>query len=856
MLPRSITPKLPDGYTRVSYIKSEPVDNVSAYMETDYIPIIGDCVHATFTHENSGHAVIFSAGTDSYQFVLLPARGSEVSWYYAKYFATGDALSFNVTTPLASKWHTIDIDSSGTTRIDDHSPKTSTPTAELDGSQTNLWLFRRRNSGQSNATIKISEFYIYNGDHYKMYMIPCIRNSDNIVGMYDAASNKFYGHAGATPFAAGDICEESRVNQIQALHKSLSMAPHLEQVSNTLAHFKTDISAPLKDCKIHFNPIQDLHGYDHPWIGGTGKNLFNINAIEQNPDDTTATNTTARNFTAGTYCVGTSWSNWLQPNQVLEHSVSDGILSIKNNNVYGVGYVLKVEPETDYTISATSSNGGINAAFYDASGNFISGLSMNLLNTSFATPVDADIVVLTFYNRNEGSDAAAATFSNIQFEKGTAVTAWEPYENICPITGFTDTETYHSGKSLVRFQTADRTTTSYYNGFNGWLLDGYWKIPDRTKTYIYSAYLDNKDGTAEACVKIWFRNKDNDAYEGIVYGTKIQPGEEGWSTLVFGNNDARCYAGFGLDMRPGCIARNGMVELGDTRTEYEPYNGTAIPITFPSVINMLNFTTITANKTLYAEGEEISENGMSLTDYIKVNEGDTYKLTFTSKEGARTRRIWSYNANKEPIEQLASVSWVTVDTVGFIQATIPSGVEYIRICYKTADENIFLEGPESSVIYGGYVDLVTGEVWETHKKISITQTMAHWNTWGNSLVYNTGIMGGSNKRKAGTIVLCDYLTPIGGTVNPQYVTSTDEIRYYGVNTTYPQYLFMANPDHLTIQEWRSWLETTYPNAHISFELETPVLVTTLAPTQLKTLKGINNIWSDANGPIEVKYWTH
>ena len=43
---------------------------------------------------------------------------------------------------------------------------------------------------------------------------------------------------------------------------------------------------------------------------------------------------------------------------------------------------------------------------------------------------------------------------------------------------------------------------------------------------------------------------------------------------------------------------------------------------------------------------------------------------------------------------------------------------------------------------------------------------------------------------------------------------------------------------------------------IVYPLNEPQLITTLTPQQLTTLSGINNIWSNANDQIELKYWTH
>lgn len=45
------------------------------------------------------------------------------------------------------------------------------------------------------------------------------------------------------------------------------------------------------------------------------------------------------------------------------------------------------------------------------------------------------------------------------------------------------------------------------------------------------------------------------------------------------------------------------------------------------------------------------------------------------------------------------------------------------------------------------------------------------------------------------------------------------------------------------------------NANFIYPLGTPNHIPLTIPT-LKTLKGVNNWWSDANGNISVKFWTH
>jgi hypothetical protein len=35
----------------------------------------------------------------------------------------------------------------------------------------------------------------------------------------------------------------------------LQGAPHIANINNSIAHFNTDLAAPIKECKIYFNPV-------------------------------------------------------------------------------------------------------------------------------------------------------------------------------------------------------------------------------------------------------------------------------------------------------------------------------------------------------------------------------------------------------------------------------------------------------------------------------------------------------------------------------------------------------------------------------------------------------------------------
>ena len=69
-------------------------------------------------------------------------------------------------------------------------------------------------------------------------------------------------------------------------------SPHIESISGGFLTFDTDLSAPLKEYKVHFSPIQDGTGDPSPenprpitgknsvMINATGKNLFDYNSAE------------------------------------------------------------------------------------------------------------------------------------------------------------------------------------------------------------------------------------------------------------------------------------------------------------------------------------------------------------------------------------------------------------------------------------------------------------------------------------------------------------------------------------------------------------------------------------------------
>ena len=94
-----------------------------------------------------------------------------------------------------------------------------------------------------------------------------------------------------------------------------------------------------------------------------------------------------------------------------------------NNNVYGLGYPVRVTPGQAYFLSATTTNGQAHLAYFAADGTYVSSVSTNTINKSFTVPSGVETAVIVFYSSSD-----EAIFSNVQLELGSTATAYEPYD--------------------------------------------------------------------------------------------------------------------------------------------------------------------------------------------------------------------------------------------------------------------------------------------------------------------------------------------------------------------------------------------------------------------------------------------
>ena len=182
------TPLVAPGYMKVEYIQ-----NTSwAYVNTNYTPTKDDEIQCTYQINslNGSMRCLLSAGTGTYQLIALANTASgKGAYYYCKYFASGGAKNLYSYNDSTDVWYTMTITSQGVFS-DNNVSVTSQYEHELDGDNTSLYIFRRRNN-ENTFVGKLKEFKIFNGGNLKMNLVPCIRMTDDVAGVYDTVSKVF-----------------------------------------------------------------------------------------------------------------------------------------------------------------------------------------------------------------------------------------------------------------------------------------------------------------------------------------------------------------------------------------------------------------------------------------------------------------------------------------------------------------------------------------------------------------------------------------------------------------------------------------------------------------------------------------
>lgn len=142
----------------------------------------------------------------------------------------------------------------------------------------------------------------------------------------------------------------------------------------------------------------------------------------------------------------------------------------------------------------------------------------------------------------------------------------------------------------------------------------------------------------------------------------------------------------------------------------------------PAGKNLYNSLTKTDGYYLDGSGVPTSENTCSYSDYISVIPGENYVWSgISSKTGSNNKRAIGYNTSKSYVQVVNNVSVSGSDIPYENSFTVPSGVEYIRISFNTADSEMMVEHGATKTSYEPYTNLATHAYFRPQGAKSISQ---------------------------------------------------------------------------------------------------------------------------------------
>ena len=242
-------------------------------------------------------------------------------------------------------------------------------------------------------------------------------------------------------------------------------------------------------------------------------------------------------------------------------------------------------------------------------------------------------------------------------------------------------------------------------------------------------------------------------------------------------------------------------------------------------------------------------------NYIPVRPSATYCLV---KPTGKASRVHFYDFNKRWISSpdviYTGQPYTAFDTPAnaYYMTFNVAGTTYnndISINYPSTDHEYHPYNGQTittnlgQTVYGGVLDVVSG-------KLTITKAFRNLGTdqSGSWYMASTGVSG--KQRLA--VGISGIKTPNSAVICNIFKTVSGNDIYNGVEgigTDSNDRLLFYKSDLQTVADWKSWATTN--NLTICYELATPIELT-LTPTEVKSLLGSNNVWSES-GTVEVEY---
>lgn len=262
-------------------------------------------------------------------------------------------------------------------------------------------------------------------------------------------------------------------------------------------------------------------------------------------------------------------------------------------------------------------------------------------------------------------------------------------------------------------------------------------------------------------------------------------------------------------------------------------------------------------------GKSTSAGSVTITEQFIANKsgnvvcGGVIRDGVVSGTAQKKLFLWDSNIRADAISNITTkkTGSIVVDH-GYILAFYTStNVQYNDFIIKpfVCDEETFIDEEISwqsstGTVYGGYVDPVNGEIVEEWKKLNVANARISLNTALTGV--DRWYFGVSDFINTTITTAPEIMTNI---YKPYNLVDANNNKMNWVVACQGRTLYFYTPPgtYNNANEFVSGLQ----DSSIVFKLATPIHHP-IDPVILKTLRGLNNIWSNANGVIELSYWKH
>lgn len=408
---------------------------------------------------------------------------------------------------------------------------------------------------------------------------------------------------------------------------------------------------------VELEPKQDLHGYDAPWVGGSGKNKLD--------EDYSTNYTNAVKLTAGTYY----YQGFV--GDVPSHTNTRLEFSEDNSTWEMVGI-----PSTDARITTSGWDGGW----------LESGIATMTFTTTAELYFRVWIVEGTLDNRH----------LSISSEQ---LTTFAPYSNICPITGYSEVNVERVGKNRFDVDTCSLDSTQGIAISNHTIVfTNNFYIAARQTIYLHegekitlSYHLQLTSGSAYVSCRLG---------ENIIIHEYRPTATGDYSSTFTAPTTGAYYFIFSgaTDDATGVFSKI-QVEVGNQATTYEPYQG--------------NTYTIDLDGTKYGGTLDVTEGGYSDEWGYYTIDGDNVKVETSEFNGAYVVNEPSgmvITATDQQVEdmmcdsiQVTSITSVVFNGTYGVAVSTTSYLIFLRLpseCGNNASEvNTWLQSNPISIAY-------------------------------------------------------------------------------------------------------------------------------------------------------------